>query len=180
MEESLTGRLHAYCGIVSHLLDMSSIMPLAMARFDLFSVGSDQTLLPAHPALLQKVACLCVWVWWRELVLVCGGHGSLTRAVESALPVTTFGILERDVGMGRARTEGWLPVIRPGRRRDGRGWRHRLRIRLLDGVRGWLRTTESSTALLVLLWIAHCGVEVQRRGEWPARWVLLSCSPRRR
>ena len=153
-------------------------MPLAMARLYLFPVRSDQTLLPAHHAMLQKFASLCVWVWWRELVLVCRGHGSLTGTIESAPPVTTFSILKRDVGLGRARTEWWLSIICAGRRRGWLRWRYRLRVLLLDGVGGWLRTTESSGAALLLLRIAHCDAEVQRRGEWPARWVLLNLLPR--
>lgn len=47
---------------------------------------------------------------------------------------------------------------------------------MLYGVIGRLRTTKACRALL-LLWITHWDGEVQRRGERPARWVLLNACP---
>ena len=88
-------------------------MPLTVARFDLFPVRSDETLLPAHPGLIQKIARLCVGVWWRELGLVRGRHCSLTWAVKRGVPVTTFSILKSDIGRGGA---GLLCVIWTRRR----------------------------------------------------------------
>lgn len=83
-------------------------------------------------------------------------HGSLTGAVEGGLPVSTFDILESDVVLARARTEGWLTVVYR-RRSRWRGW-HRLGV----GLR-WLSMTAAGGAVL-LLWVAHCEGEVERRG----------------
>ena len=97
--------------VVDELCGVVAVVPLAVARIDLLPVGTDEGLLPAHPAVGEDA--FDVHRGWRGALV--GRVLPLTGLVQGLVAVADLCALEGDASW----REAWLGV---GRGTVCRGW----------------------------------------------------------